>query len=50
MNRPERKLKNLNEKLAAKSALGNKRVGKKAKRWKKNAETFAALTQPADQG
>ncbi len=48
MNRPARQLKNLKEKLAAKSALGTKRVGKKAKRWKKNVESFAA-TQATEQ-
>jgi len=43
MSRPARKLKNLDEKIANKTA--RKRVGKKTKRWKKAAEAYRPLTQ-----
>ncbi len=38
MNRPERQLKHLEEKIAAKEARSPKRVGKKTKRWKKSRD------------
>lgn len=43
MSRPARKLKNLDEKIAIKTA--RKRSGKKTKRWKKAAEAYRPLTQ-----
>ncbi len=43
MSRPARKLKNLEEKIASKTA--RKRAGKKTKRWKKAAEAYRPLTQ-----
>jgi hypothetical protein len=51
MSRPARKLKNLDEKIANKTALSKRegeetsRVGKKTKRWKKAAEAYRPLTQ-----
>ncbi len=43
MNRPARKLKNLDEKLANKQS--KKRTGKKTRRWKKAAEAYRPLAQ-----
>lgn len=43
MSRPARKLKNLDEKIANKTA--RRRAGKKTKRWKKAAEAYRPLTQ-----
>ena len=44
MSRPARKLKNLDEKIANKSAR-KRAPGKKTKRWKKAAEAYRPLTQ-----
>jgi len=44
MNRPERKLKNVEQKLATKQSLG-KRLGKKAKRWRKDVTTYKPLVE-----
>lgn len=43
MNRPERKLKNLEEKVATKQGRGRKTTGKKLKRWKKSVEAYKPL-------
>lgn len=55
MERPTRKLKHLEEKLATKAALragaGDKAarpVGKKEKRWKKSAELYRPLVTGGD--
>lgn len=46
MNRPERKSKNLEAKIAAKASRSPKRAGAKLRRWKR---TLAA-TQPVSEG
>lgn len=45
MHRPTRQLKNVEEKLATKTARSKGKVGKKAKRWKKSVEAYKALAQ-----
>ncbi len=48
MNRPARKLKNLEEKVASKASRSTKRVGKKLKQWKKAVETYKPLASTGE--
>ncbi|MFO0553960.1 MAG: hypothetical protein U0271_36605 [Polyangiaceae bacterium] len=43
MNRPARKLQDLERKLAAKIARSTRKNGRKTKQWKKNVEQFKPL-------
>ncbi|MBK6520329.1 MAG: hypothetical protein IPM79_16115 [Polyangiaceae bacterium] len=45
MNRPARKLKNLEEKIATKHGRNDKRVGAKQKRWKRSAAAYKPLVE-----
>ncbi len=49
MNRPERQLSHLTEKIAEKESRSRKR-GKRAKRWRKWIETYKGLTQTGEAG
>jgi hypothetical protein len=43
MNRPTRKRAHLLEKIALKESRSHKKAGKRAKRWRKSAESFKAI-------
>lgn len=45
MNRPARKLKNLEEKLAAKNGRSNGKSGAKQKRWKKSVAVYKPIVE-----
>jgi hypothetical protein len=47
MNRPARKLKNVEEKVAKKVSLGKKRLGKKTKQWKRDVLAYKPLVEGA---
>lgn len=48
MNRPARKLKNLEDKIAAKQGRSPKRSGAKLKRWKKSQAAYKPLVEQSE--
>lgn len=48
MNRPARKLKNLEDKIATKQGRPQKRGGAKLKRWKKAVAAYKPLTEQSE--
>lgn len=48
MNRPERQLQNLEAKVAVKMERGKKKLGAKAKRWKKAIEQHKTKVEQAE--